>query len=85
MRCQDFLLQFNAIFASSDSFPNNNSTHDYAPGSHCQHYRTTITAARDPPSPVLCTIVLWLCCAVVVSVMLAVVPVLGCVIGQYLL
>ncbi len=33
--------------------------------------RTTSTAATDPPSPGLCTIVLWLCCAVVVSVMLA--------------
>ena len=47
--------------------------------------RTTITAAIVPPSPVLCTIVLWLCCAVVVSVVLGNVPVSGCVIGQYLL
>ncbi len=43
--------------------------------------RTTITAVTDPPSPGLCTIVLWLCCAVVVSVVLGNVPVLSCVIG----
>ncbi len=47
--------------------------------------RTTITAAIVPPSPGLSAVVLWLCCAVVVSEMLAVVPVSGCVIGQYLL
>ena len=46
--------------------------------------RTTITAAIDPPSPGLSAVVLWLCCAVVVSVMLTVVPVFD-VIGQYLL
>ena len=38
--------------------------------------RTTITAARDPPSPVICS-----CCAVVVSVVLAVVTELGGVTG----
>ncbi len=32
-----FLPQYNGIFFSTDSFPNNNSTCDYASGSHCQH------------------------------------------------
>ncbi len=38
--------------------------------------RTTITAATDPSSPVICS-----CCAVVVSVVLAVVTELGSVMG----
>ena len=78
-----FLPQFNAIFASSDSFPNNNSTYDYASGSHCHNTRTTITAAIDPPSPGLglSAAVLWLCCAVVVSVVLDVVTELDGVTG----
>ena len=45
--------------------------------------RTTITAAIDPPSPGLglSAAVLWLCCAVVVSVVLDVVTELGGVMG----